>query len=201
MRTFLIAALAVYACAEPLPVGFTRGNLLSIEAGSLAVQRADGVVYECGYDYHTFIQRYRWPIQAGQLAPGEFVEVLSDRRAGTRACYTRMLSVVLAVPRRATARPPRPQPPLRQPQPMRGSLTLAGLVAREDGSSFTVKTRAGERTLRLRVDTSFSRDGMRLEARAPLINQHVFIRGGRGLSGALEAYQIMWREIPSVSDR
>lgn len=195
MRTVLIAALAAGTCAcvagEPLPVGFTRGNVLSVDDGWLAVRRTDGAIYECGYDGHTLFQRNRWPIQAGQLAPGEFVEVLSDQRSGARTCYTRMLSVVLApaVTRRAIPGLPRERTPLR------GSMTLAGLVTREDGSSFTVKTRDGERTLRLRMDTSFSRDGIRLAAPAPLVNEHVFIRAGRGMSGALEAYQIMWGEI------
>lgn len=187
----VVLAIGVFSCleAEPLPIGFTRGSLLSIEAGSLAVRRADGVVYDCGYDGHIFFQRDRWPIQAGQLSAGESVEVLSDRRAGTHACYTRMLSVVYAVAGRSAP------VPRREPLPLHGSVTLAGLVTREDGSSFTVKTRGGERTLRLRADTSYSQNGLRLAERAPLINQHVFIRGGRGTNGALEAYQIMWGQI------
>ncbi len=189
---FLSTALAIYAWADPLPVGFTRGSLLSIHSGSLEVRRADGVIYDCAYDAHTFFQRDRWPIQAGQLIAGEPVEVLSDRTPGTRACYTRMLSVVHAVRGRTSL----PQPP--EPAPLRGSLTLAGLVIGENAASVTVRTRSGQRTLRLRPDTSYSHNGSRLAAREPLTNQHVFVRAGRGSNGALEAYQIMWGEILSV---
>jgi len=192
MRILLSAVLAVCASAEPLPVGFTRGRLLSVQAGSLEVRRADGVIYDCAYDAHTFFERDRWPIQAGQLAAGDPVEVLSDRRPGTRACYTRMLSVVHSTAERASATR------RREPLPMLGSLTLAGLVIQEDGGSVTVKTRGGERMLRLRPDTSYSHNGLRLAAREPLMNQHVFVRVGRGMTGVLEAYQIMWGEILSV---
>jgi hypothetical protein len=49
--------------------------------------------------------------------------------------------------------------------------------------------------LLLRADTRYSGDGVRVEAPEPLLNKHVFVRAGRNMYGALEAYQIVWGEI------
>jgi hypothetical protein len=40
-----------------------------------------------------------------------------------------------------------------------------------------------------RADTHYS------TAAEPLLNKHVFVRAGRTLPGALEAYQVIWGEI------
>jgi len=190
MRSVLIAALTVGCLqADPLPVGITRGSLLSIASNQIEVRRSDGAVYNCSYDSHTFFQRDRWPVQAGQLVAGEPIEVLSDRRPGSHQCYTRMLSVVHALPGR-------PAPVVRREvAPLYGSLTFSGTVVREDGSSLTIRTHDGEHALRLRADTRYSQDGVRLDRRAPLVNKHVFVRAGHGTSGAVEAYQVMWGEV------
>jgi len=55
-----------------------------------------------------------------------------------------------------------------------------------EASKLTLKTRAGLRTLLLRADTHYS------DATEPLLNKHVFVRAGRTLQGALEAYHVVW---------
>jgi hypothetical protein len=183
---------------EVMPVGFVRGSLLSwqgsIASGNLTVRRSDGAVYDCSYDAHTLFERDQWPIQVADLNAGEPVEVLSDRRA--QVCYARMLSVVHRMPEPAGWRPhastvARPREGF---QP-RGNLTFGGVVVDGPSGAITIRTRAGERTLLLRPDTRFSGDGVRLEAPQPLLNKHVFVRAGRDIYGALEAYQIVWGEI------
>ncbi len=194
---------------QAMPVGITRGRLLSSEGGLLEIRRADGAIYDCSYDAHTLFQRNRWPIQAGDLNRGEPVEVLSDRRPGTRVCYTRMLSVVhepqdaliqsareseMSVETPSLAA--RPDLIMKRPSFVpRAYLSFAGVVIRSDAGSFTLRGRGGERTILLRADTRFSEGGVRLDAPAALVNKHVFVRGGRNLYGGVEAYQVMWGEI------
>jgi len=179
----LIFGTALHA-QQTMPVGILRGNLVSWQDGSLSVRQADGAVYDCFYDNHTFCQRNQWPIQATDLTGGEPVEVVSDRGPATRACYVRMLSVVYALPKS----------PRRRVQPAeawvpRGYLTYSGLIVKNEDSKITLKTRTGSRTLLLRADTRYS------EASEPLVNKHVFVRAGRNLQGVLEAYQVMWGQI------
>jgi hypothetical protein len=196
----LLSALVV--CGAPLfsqqlmPVGFVRGILISWQGsaalGNLSVRRADGAVYDCSYDAHTLFQRDQWPIHVADLNAGEAVEVLSDRKS--RACYARMLSAVHRMPEPEGWRPHAVERPRQGFQP-HGNLTFGGVVVDSPVGAITIKTRAGERTLLLRPDTRFSGDGVRLEAPESLLNKHVFIRAGRDMYGALEAYQIVWGEI------
>jgi len=184
----LSVALVLFAAAlhaqQMMPVGILRGNLVTWQNGSLSVRRADGAVYDCSYDNHTFFQRNRWPIQSTDLTGGEPVEVLSDRWPATRACYVRMVSVVYTSPKS-----PRRRAPATEAWVPRGYLTYAGLVVKSENSKIILKTRGGDRTLRLRPDTRYS------EASQPLLNKHVFVRAGRTLEGVLEAYQVTWGEI------
>jgi hypothetical protein len=190
MRELPVALLLLGAALHAqqiMPVGILRGSLVAWQEGSLSVRQADGAVYDCAYDNHTLFQRNQWPIHSTDLTGGEPVEVLSDRKPATRACYVRMLSVVYA-----TAKSPRRPAPPREVWVPRGFLSYSGLVVKNEDSKITLKTRAGTRTLLLRPDTRYS------EAAEPLINKHVFVRAGRNVQGALEAYQVMWGEILAV---
>jgi hypothetical protein len=179
----LLLAAALHA-QQTMPVGILHGNLVTSQNGSLSVRQADGAVYDCSYDNHTLFQRNQWPIKASELAGGEPVEVVSDRWPVTRACYVRMVSVVYTSPKS-----PRRRLPVADVWVPRGYLTYSGLVVKNEDSKITLKTRSGDRTLRLRPDTRYS------EASQPLLNKHVFVRAGRNLEGVLEAYQVMWGEI------
>jgi hypothetical protein len=184
----LFVALALLSAAlsaqQSMPVGILRGNLITSQGGSLSVRQADGAVYDCSYDSHTLFQRNQWPIRSTDLTGGEPVEVLSDRKLPARTCYVRMLSVVYT----PVKSPRRPAPP-REVWTPRGYLTYSGLVVKNQDSKITLKTSAGARTLVLRPDTRYS------VAAEPLLNKHVFVRAGRNIEGAIEAYQVMWGEI------
>jgi hypothetical protein len=191
-----------------MPTGIIRGHLLAILGGTSGiaeVQRDDGSTYDCDYDSHTLFERNKWPIHAEDLNAGEPVEVLSDRRPGTRTCYVRVLSVVYRMPppaRRPTKIAPlegdteEPAPaPVVPVRAQRGYLSYSGVVTQYDRATLTLHTRSGEEVLRLRADTLYSNDGVRIATPENLINRHVFIRAGRSLYGGLEAYQVMWGEI------
>ena len=183
---FWVTALlgATLEAQQMMPVGVVRGSLVTWLGGSLSVRSADGTVYDCSYDKHTLFQRNLWPIQSADLSGGEPVEVVSDRKLPTRTCYVRMLSVVYISPKS-----PRRSVPKREVWTPRGYLTYSGLVVKSDESKITLKTRNGSRTLLLSARTLYS------AAAEPLLNKHVFVRAGRNLEGALEAYQVMWGEI------
>jgi len=190
MRRLPVALLlltAVLHAQQPMPAGIVRGSLVAWRNGNLSVRQADGAIYDCAYDDHTLFQRNQWPIQSSELAGGEPVEVVADRWPAMPSCYVRMLSVVSASPKS-----PRRRAPAIDVWVPRGYLNYAGLVVKNEGSKFTLKTRSGPRTLRLRPDTHYS------DASQPLLNKHVFVRAGRTLEGVLEAYQVIWGEILSV---
>jgi hypothetical protein len=170
---------------QVMPIGILRGSLVTWQGGSLSVRHADGGVYDCSYDSHTLFQRNQWPIRSADLTGGEPVEVLSDRKLPALTCYVRMLSVLYTPPKSPRRRPAPP----REVWIPRGHLTYAGLVVKNEDSKITLKTRAGPRTLLLRGDTRYSTAG------EPLLNKHVYVRAGRNLQGALEAYQVMWGDI------
>lgn len=170
---------------QMLPVGLTRGTLVSAVGDSVPVRQSDGMVYDCSYDRLTLFQRNHWPIHAMDLNGGEPVEILADRKTvdykTTTPCYVRMLSVVYLPP----PLPRRRVPPKDTWRP-HGYLSYSGLVVSADSTMFTIKTSTGPRTLRLRADTHYS------DATEPIVNKHVFVRAGRNQQGALEAYQVVW---------
>jgi hypothetical protein len=204
LRPVLLAIMSVpLAAQQSLPVGIVHGRLLALvdhpaakrglrSSGEFTLESADGNVYGCEYDSHTLFERNRDVVRAETLRPGDPVEVVSDRKSG--GCYTRMLSVTYAAPL--------PRVPSSRNSgghlenlPMRGYLTVSGLVVRSGAESITIRTRSGEATLLLRADTRYSDDGVRLDSAVPLINKHVFVRAGRSLDGTLEAYQVMWGDV------
>jgi hypothetical protein len=176
---------------ESMPRGIVRGTLVAWEgsaaAGVLTVRNAEGAVYGCSYDRHTYFERNHRLVQVGTLAAGDPVEVVADRRPGLSACYVRMLQVIVSTPARrlAVRRAGEPFQP-------RGNLSFAGLVVHRDPGTFTLRTRTGERTLLLRSDTRYLGEGVRADAASLCVNMHVFVRAGRNLDGDVEAYQVVW---------
>lgn len=184
---FLLGLLAASLGAQTImPVGFVRGDVVSTNAGELTIRNTQNAVLGCFYDARTYFERDRQSIAVAGLAAGDPVEVLADRKPGSPNCYARTVQVV------SLRRPQRH--PVESFQP-RGDMTFGGTVVRRASRVLTLKTRAGAITLRLRPDTRYLGDGLRLDAEALLVNTHVFVRGGRNLDGDLEAYQVVWGEM------
>jgi len=197
----LVAGGALCAQTQNLPVGVVRGHFQSWQGtatdGSFVLRKSDGALYGCSYDAHTLVQRNQWPIRLVELTGGEPVEVVSDHKFGSRACYARMLSVNYARFQPEGWRP-RPKPKSIDSFRPHGSLTFAGVVAGISQDAITLRTQDGQTILRLRPDTRFSGEGLRQEVSPALINKHVFVRGDRNMDGVLEAYHVVWGQILSV---
>ncbi len=178
---FMLGLLATSLGAQTsMPVGIIRGDVVSTQAGELTIRNNQNIVLGCFYDARTYFERDRQSIVAGGLVAGDPVEVVADR---TPNCYARTVQVV------RTRRPQRYPAELLTP---RGDMAFGGVVVRRGGRMITIKTRNGEIMLRLRPDTRYLGDGLRLDAEALLVNAHVFIRGGRNVDGDMEAYQVIW---------
>jgi hypothetical protein len=164
-----------------MPVGIVRGDVVSTQAGELTVRNTQNTVYGCFYDARTYFERNDQSVAVGSLAAGDPVEVVADRKPGSANCYARIVQVV------RTGRPRRAAP-IERFTP-RGDMTLGGVVLGRAPRVLTLKTRAGQVSLRLRPDTRYLGEG------SSLVNRHVFVRYGRNLDGDLEAYQIVWGEM------
>ena len=196
--TFNIAAAQSEATPTPeMNSGFVRGAMAAWDGtattGQLTVRANDGSLSSCGYDFRSWFERAHERIAVSKLLPGDALEVLADRKPGSRACYVRIVHVLdpPAVTRPRRAEPVKPPPP----PVLRGDRTLSGLVIRREGLALAIKTRTGESALVLRPDTAYFGDGIRLDASALAVNTRVFIRAGRNEYGQIVAYQVMWGEI------
>jgi hypothetical protein len=204
-RYWPVAILACAAAAQTeqpapapeMPSGFVHGAMASWEGsattGQLTVRSSDGSLSSCGYDFRSWFERAHERIAVSKLIAGDPLEVLADRKPGSRLCYVRIVHVLdpqpPARPTRVAAVKP-PDPPI-----LRGDRTLSGLVIRREGMALSIKTRMGERALVLRPDTAYFGDGLRQDASALVVNTHVFVRAGRDEYGRTVAYQVMWGEI------
>jgi hypothetical protein len=188
------------APAAEMPLGIFRGTLVAIEgsasAGRLNAEDTTGSEYSCGYDSRSYFELDKSRIKATDLQKGDPLEVIADHKPGSRTCYARIVhthSSMSSQLRRAAAQPRA----IRNSDflPPRGDRTFAGIVLGRQGSLLLLRTREGQQVLRLRPDTRFLANGVRLEAADLPINRHVFVRAGENAWGEVEAYQVMWGDM------
>ena len=189
----LILASSLYA-ADTSP-GFTRGTLIAAMGGFVDVRPVNGEVVRCGFDSHTWIERDRKKLSMEALKPGVLVEVLTDVRA--KRCYTRTIRLVDSLtPPVAKHRMPARSPLLEKLFP-RGNLTFGGVVLRTSPTMLVLRTRKEpEQRVMLRDDTRFLDSGFAASAADVAVNTRVFVRAGKSLDNDIEAYQVIWGEIP-----
>jgi hypothetical protein len=178
-----------------MPVGIFHGSLLAGLAGDLNVKQTSGDILVCHYDAHTVLERDHKAARMSTLEVGEPVQVLADRKAGSRACYARIVEVVDPALELARAREKARAAKLAETRAAaqftpRGDRDVAGVVVRCDGKTLTLRTRLGEQTLALRADTRFLRDGLRMDT--VTVNARVSVRAGVDIYGVLQAYQVLW---------
>ena len=179
-----------------------RGVLIDRDAhataGQFSVRAADDRVFLYRFDAKTYVERENRLIDVAQLAPGDKVEVLSDEGPASALRYARTIHVI---------QPPPPTRPLSQGRlrAYRGAvehyeplatLSFSGVVLSLQADRLVLHTKeAGDQTIMLRQDTRFLENGEIVERTTLEPHRRVFVRGGRGLYGEVEAYQVIWGEI------
>ncbi len=196
-----LAAGALLAQPEP-PVAIVRGELLGWDpAGSFRLSTRTRQVLTCRFDAETYFVRQGARIAAADLKPGYIIEAIVDRRGELGACRTITLYVLATMRVDLSAEYRRALDEQRHVLDHifpRGKLTFAGLVLEAGPDYLVLKTRRdGRKTLRLREDTRYTRDGLPSDASILEVNARVFVRAGEGIDGKLEAYQVVRGEILS----
>lgn len=199
---WLTAAAAAAVCAAAdMPTGYFRGSMVSFEgtptAGVLTARAAGGDLYDCGYDGKSYLELSKQRITTSKLLAGDRLEVLVDRSGRNRSCYIRILHVLPPEPARPTRAAKAQRPPARSVRPLT-TVTVSGVVVRNENGWITVRGREGEESMLVRRDTRFFGDGVRMDAASLGVNQRVFVEAGRNLDGDLEAYQVTWGAILTV---
>ncbi len=203
--TVLVMILAAAARTQDLngPIGVLRGDLMSwagtSRIGEFTLRNTDNLVYRCSYDDKTYFERENQRITMAGAEKGDRLEVVSDRRQGSEACYARTVHVLDTRP---AAVVPGVRPRLHtyhSPTELfapRGDLTFTGMVLRISADTLILRTRSGERkAIRLRPDTRYSTDGQAAGRESLPVNTRIFVRAGKNLDDEVEAYQIVWGDI------
>ena len=202
MRTIGILLLwAGVGAAQTLNAPIVRGTVLECDpraAGELSIRAADNEVLRYQFDRKTYVEREQQLIEAARLAPGEKVEVLSDRLPAYALRYARTIHVIQPLP------PPRPQTmgryraynPKMEPVLPVGNISYSGVISRLNSERVVLHTRqAGDLSILLRKDTRYLQDGQIVTSEQLRPNMRVFVRAGKDVYQQVEAYQVIWGTI------
>lgn len=195
----LFAWLGMAQTAQNAPL--VTGIVLECDprsAGEVSIRTANNEVLRYQFDRKTYAERKDQLIEAAKLAPGEKVEVLSDRLPEYALRYARTIHVIQPLP------PPRPltmgryraNNPLAEPVVPTGNVTYSGVVSRLSGDRVVIHTREeGDLSILLRKDTRFLEDGQIVEPEKLKLTMRVFVRAGKDVYQQMEAYQVIWGTI------
>ncbi|MCS7316340.1 MAG: DUF5666 domain-containing protein, partial [Bryobacterales bacterium] len=194
MRWVLCLTMLMQAASAAEPV---RGVLVDREgdarAGQLSVRGADFHVRIVLYDEATEIRREDATTPGSGLRAGDLLEADCTAESGLK-CQARRIVVLRAA---APARPSWSRATWVRSDggaswAPRGQLLLAGVIAEVSGDRIRLRSRGGARyLLRVREDTSLLGDGLTAGREQLRVNQHVFVRAGRGSEDELEAYEVV----------
>ena len=190
---FFVAVSGLLASeGQPAPRGVIRGTVLRIADRAIHLQTLAGANVFCEFDNHTYMERDGQRVFAGALKAQDPVEMITDRR-GT-ACYTRTVRLIPSASKLFAIRPYRSSLDHIYP---RGNMTFAGVVRRVSPGMVVLRTREdAEKIVLLRDDTRYLDSGNPVGHEKLDVNTRVFVRGGRNFENQLEAYQVIWGEIP-----
>lgn len=184
--------------------GVVRGVVIecdqTVPNGEFSI-RAAGTnrVYHYTFDARTYVEREDRRISMAGARKGDIVEIVSDREESVAAHYARTVHVIEArpIPRPVsqTGRSRLYRSPVDLLAP-RGNLTYAGVIAKLAADHLVLHTRQeGEKTILLRLDTSYLESGTQVDAADLKPNTRVFVRAGKSLDDQIEAYQVVWGDI------
>lgn len=202
----LILLSTTMMAQEPI----TRGRLLESdtgETGELSIRSQSNRVYWFVYDAKTYVERENHLSSVPKLQKGDEVEVVCDTGPDASLRYARTIHVLekpvatvqeqrqfsqgrYAMPRRPVVR----EDPLKSDLlfPL-GTLTFSGLVCQLNDERFVLRMRTGgEKTIYLRPDTRYMKDGGVVVAQTLQLNTRVYVRGSKNLEGEIEAFQVIW---------
>lgn len=195
MRLPIVPVLLVTLAGAGLaanPPGVFRGRVLQIGDSSLQIRTLAGDSVHCRVDGRTYLEREGQRIFAGALRESDLVEIIAERDEAS--CYARTVRMLPGM--RSSGLPVRSYSSIEALFP-RGNLTFAGVVRRVSPEVLVLRTREDtEKIVHLREDTRYMSGGLPSEFSSLAVNTRVFIRGGKNLEDQLEAFQIIWGEIP-----
>ena len=198
----VLLLLSVPGLAQTSSQGaLVRGTLVECDArpsGELSIRAADNEVLRYRFDSKTYVERDDKLIEAARLAPGEKVEVLSERQPATPLRYAMTIHVIQPAPavRPLTMGRYRAYNPAVEPVIPAGNITYSGVVSRLNAQRVLIHTReAGDLSILLRKDTRFLEDGQVVDPDRLKPTMRVFVRAGRDIYQQVEAYQVIWGSI------
>jgi hypothetical protein len=205
---FILLSFAMMA-QDPV----TRGRLLESDtgdSGELSIRTASNRVYWFVYDTRTYVEQENRLSSVPKLRKGDEIEVVCDTGPDASLRYARTIHVVESPAEKAQAQRqfsagryaiPKRQPVREDPLQFdlflpRGTLTFAGLVCQLNSERLVLRMRSGgEKTIYLRPDTRYMKDGGMAAAGSLHLNTRVYVRGSHNLEGEVEAFQIVWGEL------
>jgi Domain of unknown function (DUF5666) len=191
----------------------TRGRLLesdTSETGELSIRSQNDRVYWFVYDSKTYVERENHLSSVPKLHKGDELEVVCDTGPDAALRYARTIHVLenpagKVQPQRqfSEGRYAMPRRPAVRDDPLKsdllftaGTLTFAGLVSQLNDERLVLRTRTGgEKTIYLRPDTRYMKDGGVAARGALRLNTRVYVRGSKNLEGEIEAFQVIWGEV------
>lgn len=185
MNSIIDCIVALLLCAPLIGQAMLviRGEVTALRGTAGAGEIEIGAKL-CRFDARTVFERERMTISSTAVAAGDRIEMIADREG--EGCYARTVEVE---PRAYT---------ITDSLIPAGEFTFAGLVTEKSDFALILRTKSGNLRVFVRPDTRFIDNGVPSDARG-VLNQHVFVRGGRNGEGALEAYQVIWGEIIGAS--
>jgi hypothetical protein len=206
----LILLSMTMTAQEPI----TRGRLLesdTAESGELSIRSQNNRVYWFVYDNKTYVERENQLSSVPKLHKGDELEVVCDTGPDAVLRYARTIHVLenpvekarLEQRQFSMGRYAMPRKPPAHDDPLRsdllflpGTLTFSGLVCQLNDERFVLRTRGGgEKTIFLRPDTRYMKDGGLASASALRPNTRVYVRGSKNLDGEVEAFQVIWGDL------
>jgi len=191
-----------------MPTRILRGDLIEWNVnrsgvGELAVREADLKVTRCSVTRDTYMARQSLRLAAAGVRAGDSVEIETDLRLGhciTKSLHIKQPEIVkrsFAATSISTLNAANPKfRPLNDTFWTRGNIAISGIVQRLDSEKLVLRTRSqGVFTLVVRRDTVFTTEGQIAEASDVKLQQRVYLRVARGITGELELHHVIWGEI------